>query len=92
MYWNSYRLLENQLIRLSHSICFDGDQIDVYSTELADIINSACIKIESLVKDIYEEHICQFQLDQGIVPMSFLEEKKNRTSLDFKPEKWTREK
>ena len=26
MYWNSYRLLENQLIRLSHSICFDDDQ------------------------------------------------------------------
>ena len=24
--------------------------------------------------------------------MSFLEEKKNRTSSDFKPEKWTREK
>lgn len=92
MYWNSYRLLENQLIRLSHSICFDDDQIDVYSTELADIINSACIKIESLAKDIYEEHICQFQLDQGIIPVSFLEDKDKRASSDFKPEKWTRKK
>ena len=52
-YWNSYRLLESQLLRLSHSIRFDDNQIHVYSSELADIINSACIKIESLAKDIY---------------------------------------
>ena len=42
-------------IRLSHSICFDDNQINVYSPELADIINSACNKIESLAKDIYEQ-------------------------------------
>lgn len=29
-YWNSYRLLEQQLIKLSHSICFDDEQIGVY--------------------------------------------------------------
>lgn len=93
-YWNSYRLLESQLIRLSHSICFDDNQIDVYSTELADIINSACIKIESLAKDIYEDHICQFQLDQGMVPVSFLNDKKRKkkSESDFNPEKWTRDK
>ena len=51
-YWKSYRLLEDELIRLSHSIAFDDQQINVYSTELADIINSACVKIESLSKDI----------------------------------------
>ena len=56
-YWNSYRLLESQLLRLSHSIWFNDEQINVYSSELADIINSACIKIESLAKDIYEEHM-----------------------------------
>lgn len=83
-YWNSYRLLESQLLRLSHSICFDDDQIDVYSSELADIINSACIKIESLAKDIYEEHIWPFQMDAGVVPPSC-------TLKKFKPEKWTRD-
>ena len=84
-YWNSYRLLESQLLRLSHSICFDDEQVNVYSSELADIINSACVKIESLAKDIYEEHIWPFQMDSDIVPPS-CESKK------FKPEKWTQEK
>ena len=83
-YWNSYRLLESQLLRLSHSICFDDNQINVYSSELADIINSACIKIESLAKDIYEDHIWPFQEDKDEVPPS-------NTSKNFKPEKWTRE-
>lgn len=75
-YWNSYRLLEKQLIRLSHSICFDDDQIEVYSPELADIINSACIKIESLAKDIYEQHIYPFQIDTDTVPKSIALDKK----------------
>lgn len=83
-YWNSYRLLESQLLRLSHSICFDDTQINVYSSELADIINSACIKIESLAKDIYEDHIWPFQEDNDIVPPSFTDKK-------FKIEKWTRD-
>ena len=69
-YWSSYKLLESQLLRLSHSICFDDKQIHVYSSELADIINSACVKIESLAKDIYEEHIWPFQKDDGVVPKS----------------------
>lgn len=84
-YWNSYRLLENQLLRLSHSICFDDEQVNVYSSELADIINSACIKIESLAKDMYEEHIWPFQMDSDIVPPSCDPKK-------FNPEKWTRDK
>lgn len=83
-YWNSYRLLESQLLRLSHSICFDDTQINVYSSELADIINSACIKIESLAKDIYEDQIWPFQEDTDVVPPS-------NTAKKFKPEKWTRE-
>ena len=84
-YWNSYRLLEDQFLRLSHSICFDDDQVNVYSSELADIINSACIKIESLSKDIYEEHIWPFQMDDGIVPKSLGKKK-------FDPDKWNRDK
>lgn len=91
-YWNSYRLLESQLIRLSHSICFDDSQIDVYSSELADLINSACVKIESLAKDIYEQHICPFQLDKGIVPRTFTDGIPKRQPIKFKPENWTREK
>ena len=85
-YWNSYRLLEKQLIRISHSIYFDDEQIDVYSSELADIINSACIKIESLAKDIYENHIFPFQIDLDITPISF------KGSPSKFNEKWTREK
>ena len=85
-YWNSYRLLEKQLIRISHSIYFDDEQIDVYSSELADIINSACIKIESLAKDIYENHIFPFQIDLDITPISF------KGSPSKFNEKWIREK
>lgn len=84
-YWNSYRLLEGHLLRLSHSVCFDDTQISVYSSELADIINSACIKIESLSKDIYENHIWPFQEDTDAVPPSF-------AGKNFNPKKWTREK
>lgn len=82
-YWKSYRLLEDELIRLSHSIAFDDDQINVYSTELADIINSACVKIESLSKDIYEDHVLPFQLDNNLIPNTF-----NGKKFDWK--KWTR--
>lgn len=83
-YWNSYRLLESQLLRLSHSVCFDDNQVNVYSPELADIVNSACIKIESLAKDIYEDHIWPFQMDAGIIPPSY-------SGKQFKIEKWTRD-
>ena len=31
-YWNSYRLLEKQLIRISHSIYFDDEQIYAFTT------------------------------------------------------------
>lgn len=85
-YWNSYRLLEDQLIRLSHAISFDDVQVDVYSSELADIINSACIKIESLAKDIYEEHILPFQIDSDMIPKSY-----KGSVAKFKFEKWTRD-
>ena len=91
VYWNSYRLLESQLLRLSHSICFDDNQIHVYSSELADIINSACIKIESLAKDIYEEHIWPFQEDNGKIPKSFTDGKHKRSADKFDSKKWTRD-
>lgn len=91
-YWNSYKLLESQLLRLSHSICFDDKQIHIYSSELADIINSACIKIESLAKDIYEEHIWPFQADDSVVPESYTNGKKKRLASKFKEEEWTRDK
>ena len=87
-YWNSYRLLEQQLIKLSHSICFDDEQIGVYSSEIADIINSACIKIESLAKDIYEEHIYPFQVDTNTIPHSIAN---NKGPLKkWNEEKWKR--
>ena len=89
-YWNSYKLLESQLIKLSHSISFDDKQINVYSSELADIINSACIKIESVAKDIYEEHIYPFQIDGGIIPKSFANEKRKKDISKFDSAKWTR--
>ena len=91
-YWNSYKLLEKQLIKLSHSICFDDEQIEVYSSEIADIINSACIKIESLAKDIYEEHIYPFQIDNNIIPNSYTDGKNKRPASSFNADKWSRDK
>ena len=83
IYWNSYKLLENRLLELSHSIRFDDQQINVYSTEIADIIISICTKIESVAKDIYENHIWPFQKDNKETPLSF-------SGKTFKVEKWTR--
>lgn len=91
-YWNSYRQLEKQLLRLSHSISFDDNQITVYSSELADIINSACVKIESLAKDIYADHIWPFQLDNAIVPVSYTKGKNKKSADKFKPQDWIRDK
>lgn len=42
-------------------------------------------KIESLAKDIYENHIWPFQEDADTVPPPF-------TGKNFNPETWTREK
>lgn len=86
-YWSSYRLLENQLVRISHSISFDDNQMDVYSSELADIINTACVKIESLAKDIYDEHVWPFQKDRDEVPASY-----KKDPYKFNVEEWTRDK
>ena len=92
VYWSSYRILENKLIRLAHSITFDDEQIDVYSPELADIINSACIKIESIAKDIYEEHICPFQEDKNETPFSEIKSNNKKKQTEFDYSKWKRKK
>lgn len=83
IYWSSYKLLENRLLELSHTICFDDKQINVYSTEIADMIISICTKIESVAKDIYEDHIWPFQKDNKEIPSTF-------QGSNFKPENWIR--
>ena len=52
LYNQSYRSLEKEVLNLSYDILFDDSQLSVYSTHIADIIISACIDIEAIVKQL----------------------------------------
>lgn len=69
-YWGSYRQIEKRLIELSHTIYIDDDQLNVYSSEIADMILSVSSKIESVLKDIFENHFYVFMVDQDLKPLS----------------------
>ena len=84
--------IESQLLRLSHSIRFDDHQIHVYSSELADIINSACIKIESLAKDILMQSISGHSKTITVwFPNVSLMARHKKSADKFNSEKWTRD-
>ncbi|MCL2848092.1 MAG: hypothetical protein FWE13_05035 [Firmicutes bacterium] len=83
LYWTSYKSFEKRIIELSHSICFDDEQLNVYSAEIADLFVSICTKIESVSKDLYEKHILPFLIDNEEKPLTY-----NGKKFTF--EKWKR--
>ena len=50
--WRFYRLLEEELIKFDRIIPVDSNQLNVKSPKLAEIIYSACIHFDSLLKEI----------------------------------------
>ncbi|WP_170330201.1 hypothetical protein [Ruegeria arenilitoris] len=60
-YWPIYRRLEQSVDNLTHSIHVCDDQLDVYSSEIADLIIRIGAEIEAISKSIYrrdfDEHV-----------------------------------
>ncbi len=54
-YWSTYKRIEQEVLELSHSICFDDVQLNVYSNEILDLVIRICTNIESLYEDIYRD-------------------------------------
>lgn len=55
LYWPIYKRLEEEVVKLAFSIHFNDDQIDVYSTHIADLIVRCVVEIEALSKTLYEQ-------------------------------------
>lgn len=53
LFWPVYKNLESELIKLSYCICFNDNQLNVYSVKLADILLRTVVEIESLSKQLY---------------------------------------
>ncbi|NRB18920.1 MAG: hypothetical protein HRU33_15495 [Rhodobacteraceae bacterium] len=52
-YWPIYRRLEKSVDDLTHSIHICDDQLDVYSSEIADLIIRIGAEVEAISKSIY---------------------------------------
>lgn len=53
LYWNVYRGLERELLELANVIHIDDDQLEVYSTKIAELLIRTCVEIEAIAKEIY---------------------------------------
>lgn len=79
-YWSTYKRIEQEVLELSHSICFDDNQLEVYSNEILDLIVRICTNIESLYEDIYRDEFSKTEPKIGpmimkLSEMLFLEDK-----------------
>ena len=79
-YWSTYKRIEQEVLELSHSVCFDDNQLKVYSNEILDLIVRICTNIESLYEDIYRDKFSKTEPKIGpmitkLNEMLFLEDK-----------------
>lgn len=56
MFFHSYEHIEKEVNKLTYSIMFTDDSINVYSMEIADLIVRCNVEIESLAKEIYRKY------------------------------------
>lgn len=54
IYWPVYKNLEAEMVKLFYSIHIDDNQLDVYSSQISDLILRASIEIESVSKELYK--------------------------------------
>nr|WP_319485448.1 hypothetical protein [uncultured Cohaesibacter sp.] len=57
VFWPVYKQLEERAIQLGQHIHISDDQLDVYSSSIADIIIRSVIEIEAIVKQLYLREI-----------------------------------
>ena len=65
-YWSTYKRIEQEVLELSHSICFDDNQLKVYSNGILDLIVRICTNIESLYEDIYRDEFSKTELKKHL--------------------------
>ena len=56
LYWQVYKNIEKEFLRLSETIYIDDFQQSVYSMKIADLLIRTVIEIEALSKDLYLEN------------------------------------
>lgn len=56
IYWPVYKNLEIGVINLSYSIHIDDNQLNVYSSQISDLILRASAEIESISKELYKSN------------------------------------
>lgn len=53
IYWPVYKNLEAEFLKIMYYVHIDDEQLDVYSSKIADLILRAAIEIESICKELY---------------------------------------
>lgn len=53
LFWPVYRRLEENVIKLTDSIFFDDDQLNVYSLAIGDLLIRCVIEVEAISKEMY---------------------------------------
>ncbi|MDP5200224.1 MULTISPECIES: hypothetical protein [Flavobacterium] len=56
IYWPVYKNLELGVLNLSYSIHIDDNQLNVYSSQISDLILRASAEIESISKELYKSN------------------------------------
>lgn len=56
IYWPIYKNLESSIVKLSYSIHIDDNQLNVYSSNITDLILRASTEIESISKELYKNN------------------------------------
>ena len=51
-----YYNIEKEVANLSYSICFDDDQLDVYSPQIAELILRIAVEVEAISIELYQKH------------------------------------
>lgn len=51
-----YRNIEDEVDKLSYAICFDDDQLDTYSSEIAELILRIAVEVEAISIELYQKH------------------------------------
>jgi hypothetical protein len=55
LYWSVYKNLEKEVLKLSYSIYFCDNQLDVFSVHIAELLIRCAVEIESISKELYQQ-------------------------------------
>ena len=51
-----YHNIENEVGQLSYSICLDDNQLDVYSSQITELVLRIAVEIEAISIELYQKH------------------------------------